>query len=120
MGEIQAQTLPRSSNPLNDTDILNFHIDPDVFLRVGQTFTSDLLSVVNSGLKQHLSGLSKNLSENQIMQDKINLWTKDVLGQLETFFITKQQQDVSREACLTQIGEQSANLTQNPLFLPMM
>ena len=106
--EFQAETHPRSSNPLNDTDILNFQIDPDVFVRVGQSFTADLLSIINSGLQQHLSGLSLNLSENQIMQDKIKLWIKDVYGQLETFFIAKQQRGgqgvTARRRCAARAG----------------
>ena len=47
--DFRAQTSPRSLS-LNDTAILGFQFDADVFHHAGQSFVSDLLSVINSGL----------------------------------------------------------------------
>ena len=82
------------------------------FTHADHSFLSDVLSLVNFGLKDHLKGLSQNLSESQIIQDKLKLWVTTALPQLEEFFATKKHQMITRGACLEQIGEQSANLTQ--------
>ena len=109
--DLQAQ-IPSPSSLLDTAILDTINFDPDNLHHATIAFVSDMICIIKSGLQDHMTGLSQHLTANQLMQDKLKLWKRNLLSALEILFENKDQQIINRELCLEQIIEQSANLTQ--------